>query len=129
MNNLLIRLNGLRRILAAALVSILLWSMAVAAPAYAADVDDYTENDRGTLQTTERYEQIQPKVGGMNNFEDIDPRTNTKEGAAQAKKLQDVAERRYAEAKDPLEPARKTIRNAKDHIADTIDETADKISR
>jgi hypothetical protein len=135
MNTVLTRANSLRRILILAFVSLLVWGMTFVAPVHAADgVErgsdgiDYYKNDRGTIQSTERYDQIQPKTGGMNNFNDVDPRQDTKRATAKAKTLTDTANRRKAQASDPLEPARKTIKNAKDNLGEKVDNLADKIT-
>ncbi|KPQ32971.1 MAG: hypothetical protein HLUCCA11_19955 [Phormidesmis priestleyi Ana] len=106
----------LRRLLVVGLVSLSLWSAALVAPAQAADTNDYYTNDRGSLQTTERYDQIQPKAGGMNEFDDVDPRRDTKAAEAKAKELTSSTKRIQSRPSDPLEPARETIGGIKENI-------------
>ncbi len=134
MNTILNRMKGLRRILIIAFVSFSLWGSTFVAPAHAgngieraSDGIEYYKNDRGEIQTTERYDQIQPETDGMNRFDDVDPRMDTKGTDAKAKMLTDTANRRKAQASDPLEPARKTIRSAKDRIGGNVSEAADKL--
>jgi hypothetical protein len=130
--------NSFRRVLIIALVSFSLWGMAVVTPAHASgaahdgieragDGIEYYKNDRGTLQTTERYNQIQPETGGMNKFDDVDPRMDTRESDAKARAMSDAASRRSAQASDPLESARKTIRSAKDNLSGAVDNLTDKV--
>lgn len=97
----------------------LLWA-GVAAPAYAAD--NYIENERGTLQSYERYDEVKPEVGGINRYTDTDPRRDTTAADAKAQALGDQAERSKRMADDPLEPTRKTLSNAGDYISDAVDE-------
>jgi hypothetical protein len=138
MNTILSRINSLCRILIIAFVSLSLWGSTFVAPVHAiggagdgieraSDGIEYYKNDRGEIQTTERYDQIQPETGGMNKFDDVDPRLDTRGTDAKAKALTDTANRRKAQASDPLEPARKTIRNAKDRLGDNVSEAADKL--
>ncbi|MEL6161199.1 MAG: hypothetical protein AAFR18_18475 [Cyanobacteria bacterium J06627_32] len=102
------------------LVSFSLWSLS--APSYAVP---YQEGDRG-IQSTERYEQIQPEKGGVNNFDAVDPRRNTKQSEAKARELSNVAERRSKQASDPLEPAREAVDQLQTQAAKTADNlTAD----
>lgn len=115
----------LKRMVVAVLVGISLWS--VSAPAQAADADDYYQNERGSLQTTERYDTIQPKTGDFNNFEDADPRRNTRAAEAKARTLSDTAERRKNMASDPLEPAREAISNAKGKVGEAVDDAVDSV--
>ncbi len=112
--------SNLRRILIVGIIGLSLWGTTLVAPAHAADANDYYSNERGSLQTTERYDQIQNKKGGMNNFDAVDPRRDTNE--AKAKKLIDTAKRRKAQASDPqasdpLEPAREAIDDIKNSIS------------
>ena len=111
----------------AGLVSILLWG--VSAPAYAANANDYYTNERGSVQSTERYDQIQAEQGGMNNFDDVDPRRNTKEATAKAKALSDNAERNISRSSDvdPLESVREAVDNAGDKLSQTADNVTDSI--
>ena len=109
-------LNGMKKALIACLVSLSLWSFA--APVQAADANDMYKNERGELQTTERYEKIQPETGGMNNFDDVDPRRDANEAKAQT--LIDTAKRRKAQANDPLEPAREAVDSIKDKAAEIV---------
>lgn len=114
-----------RRMLVAVLVGVTLWS--VSAPAQAASANDYYENERGSLQNTERYDTIQSKTGEYNNFEDVDPRRNTRAAEAKAKSLIDSAERNNNLSSDPLESAREAIGNAKNKIGNTVDDVTDSV--
>jgi len=96
----------------------LLW-MGIAALAYAAD--NYQVNERSTLQHYEHYDEVQPKVGGINGYNDTDPRRDTTRAEAKAKSLSDQAERSKRLADDPLEPTRETLSNAGDYISDALD--------
>lgn len=115
----------LKRMLVAVLVGVSLWS--ISAPAQAASADDYYENERGSIQSTEHYDTIQSKTGDFNNFEDADPRRNTQAAEAKARTLSDTAERRQNMASDPLEPAREAIGNAKSKVSDAVDDAADSV--
>lgn len=114
-----------QRTLVAVLIGVSLWS--VSAPAQAASADDYYENERGSIQNTERYEKIQSETGDFNNFEDVDPRRNTQAAEAKAKILSDTAKRNNRLSSDPLEPAREAIGNAKNKVGDVVDDVADSI--
>ena len=116
------RAKALKGLLVAGFIAVSLWAMS--APAYAADMYD---NDRGQKQTTERYDKIQSEKGGMNNFDAVDPRRDA--NATKAQTLKDVAERRKAQASDPLEPAREAIGDLKDNLAGAADEATDKAAR
>ncbi len=118
--------NSLRRCFIVGLVTFSLWGATLVAPAHAASADDYTTNDRGSIQSTELYDQIQPEAGGMNGFDDVDPRRNTREAEAKAQTLIDTAKRRNAKASDPLEPVREAVGNAKENVSETADNLADK---
>ena len=115
-------LNSLKKVVVAGLIGLSLWGFA--APAQAADAGEFYKNERGQLQTTERYDKIQNKSGGMNDFEAVDPRRDANEAKAQA--LIDTAKRRKAQASDPLEPAREAIDDLKDKaVGTTSDLTTD----
>ncbi len=118
----------LKRTLIVGLVTLGLWTASVSTPAYAADANDYYSNERGSLQNTERYDQIQPDSGGMNGFDDTDPRRNTQAAEAKAKALSDRAERMLDESADPLENAREAISNIKSGLGESVDSAADSIS-
>ncbi len=119
MNNLSKSLiKGFKRVLAIGLVSLSLWS--ITAPAYAASTNDYYENERGSIQGTERYDKIQSEKGGMNNFDAVDPRRNTAKSDAKAQELVDVAKRENAMNNDPLEPAREAVDDLKDKVTGTV---------
>ncbi|MBE9060952.1 hypothetical protein [cf. Phormidesmis sp. LEGE 11477] len=94
--------------------------MSISAPAQAADVD-YSKNSEGGIQSTERYDNIQSKKGGMNNFEAVDPRRNTNDAKAQT--LKDSAKRRTAElrAEDPLEAVREAVDDVKEKVSNATD--------
>jgi len=118
------RAKALKGLLVAGFIAVSLWAMT--APAYAAkDVDMYG-NERGQKQTTERYDKIQSEKGGMNNFDDVDPRRNANEAKAQT--LIDTAKRRNAQASDPLETAREAIGDLKSNITGAADDAADTVS-
>lgn len=117
-------LNSLKKTVIAGLVSLSLWSFA--APAQAASAEMYT-NERGEMQTTERYDKIQSESGGMNNFDAVDPRRNANE--AKAQKLSDVAKRRKAQASDPLEPAREAVDDLTDKVTGTASELTKDIKK
>jgi hypothetical protein len=140
------RANSFRRVFVIALVSLCVWGMTFVALAHAdpahanssardgrdgteraGDGIEYYKNDRSTLQTTERYNQIQPETGGMNNFDDVDPRMDTRESDAKARAMSDAASRRSAQAADPLESARKTIKSAKDNLSGAVNDLTDKV--
>lgn len=108
-------LNNLKKAVIAGLIGLSLWGFA--APAQAADAGEFYKNERGQLQTTERYEEIQPKSGGMNDYKAVDPRRDANEDKAQT--LIDTAKRRKAQASDPLEPAREAIDDLTDKAAET----------
>ncbi len=120
-------LNRLKRVFIAGLVSLGLSAslLSFGAPAFAADANDYYGNERGSIQGTERYDQIQPEQGGMNNFDAVDPRRDTKAVEARSQELIDTAKRRKAQADDPLEPAREAIGDLKDKIVGTASDVAD----
>ncbi len=102
--------------------------IALSAPAQAADID-YSKTSEGAIQSTERYDAIQSKQGGMNGFDAADPRRNIGEASAKAQELSDVAKRRQLQADDPLEPVREAVDSIKDSIAGTADSVADKTGR
>jgi hypothetical protein len=55
-------------------------------------------------QITELYDTIQPKLGGMNNYSDVDPRQDTSKATTKAKQLSQNARRQQAEgANNPRE--------------------------
>jgi hypothetical protein len=55
-------------------------------------------------QVTELYDTIQPELGGMNNYSDVDPRQDTSEAARKAKQLSQNARRQQAQgANNPRE--------------------------
>jgi hypothetical protein len=55
-------------------------------------------------QITELYDTIQPKIGGMNNYSDVDPRQDTSEAKTKARQLSQNARRQQAEgANNPRE--------------------------
>lgn len=120
-------LSRLKRVLIAGLVSLGLSAslLGFSGPAFAADANDYYGNDRGSIQGTERYEQIQPEQDGMNGFDAVDPRRDTKAVEARSQELIDTAKRRKAQAEDPLEPAREAIGDLKDKIVGTTSDVAD----
>lgn len=115
------RAKALKGLLVAGFVAVSLWAMT--APAYAVNMYD---NEIGQKQTTERYDKIQSEQGGMNNFDDVDPRRNTNEAKAQT--LIDTAKRRNAQASDPLETAREAIGDLKDNITGATDDAVDTVS-
>jgi len=100
-------------------------SIALSAPAQAADID-YSKTSEGAIQSTERYDSIQSEQGGMNGFDAADPRRNIGEASAKAQELSDVAKRRQLQADDPLEPVREAVDSIKDSITGTADSVADK---
>lgn len=115
------RAKALKGLLVAGFIAVSLWAMT--APAYAIDMYD---NERGQKQTTERYDKIQSEQGGMNNFDDVDPRRNANEAKAQT--LIDTAKRRKAQASDPLETAREAIGDLKNNITGAADDAASTIT-
>lgn len=115
------RLNALKGLLIAGFIAISLWGMT--APAYAADMYN---NERGQKQTTERYDKIQSKQDGMNNFSAVDPRRDTNDAKAQT--LLDTAKRRQAQASAPLETAREAASDLKGDAANAADRAADAVS-
>ena len=121
-------MSSLRRFLIVGLVSFSLWGATLVAPAHAATADDYTTNERGSIQSTELYDQIQPEAGGMNGFDDADPRRNTRRAEAKAKTLVDSATRRNIENadSDPLEPVREAVDNLKGNVSETADSLTEK---
>jgi hypothetical protein len=55
-------------------------------------------------QVTELYDTIQPELGGMNNYSDVDPRQDTSEATRKAKQLSQNARRQQAQgANNPRE--------------------------
>lgn len=118
---------ALKRTLIVGLVSLGLWAASVSTPAYAADANDYYSNERGSVQNTERYDQIQPDSGGMNGFDDTDPRRNTQAAEAKAQTLRNRSERMLDETADPLENAREAISNIKSELGESVDSAADSI--
>lgn len=122
--------NSLRRFFIAGLVSLGLWGTTLVAPAHAATANDYTTNERGGIQSTELYDQIQPEVGGMNGFDDADPRRDTRKAEAKAKTLVDGATRRNIENadSDPLEPVREAVDKIKGNVSETADNLTGKAS-
>lgn len=101
--------QSIKRIVGACLLTLTLWG--IGAPAHAVP---YEKNEAGRVQTTERYDQIQTEKDGMNNFDAADPRRDTTAAEAKAQTLKDTAERRKAQAEDPLEPAREAIKDLVD---------------
>ena len=91
------------------------------APAQAADID-YSKTSQGGIQSTERYDNIRSKSGGMNNFDAADPRRNIDEASAKAQELSDVAKRRQMEASDPFEPVREVAEDVKNKVTNTVQE-------
>ena len=116
----------LKRGLVAMLVGVSLWS--ISAPAQAADANDYYENERGAVQSTERYDTIQPKTGEFNNFEDTDPRRNTQSTEAKARALQDTAERQRAMDAEPLGSAGDAFNKIKSKLGETADDLTNRAS-
>ncbi|MGB3295790.1 MAG: hypothetical protein WBB01_22630 [Phormidesmis sp.] len=114
-----------KRVLVAVLVGISLWS--VSAPAQAASANDYYENERGSLQNTERYDKIQSETGDFNNFEDVDPRRNTQGAEAKAQALKDTAERQQRMDAEPLGSAREAIEKVKSKLNETASDVADSV--
>ena len=117
MNHIFRKFSQLRRVLMISLVTVGLSSLMMVGSAQAADAD-YIPNERGQVQSTERYDAIQSKVGGMNQYNDTDPRRNTAQAEAKAQKLSDVAERRNRAADGPLEPVRDAIQDLKEDLLD-----------
>ena len=115
------RLKALKGLLVAGFVIVSLWTMAT--PAHAADMYG---NERGQKQTTERYDKIQSEEGGMNNFNDVDPRRDANEAKAQT--LIDTANRRKTQTSDPLEPAREAVGDLKEEVAGAADKATDAVS-
>ncbi len=107
-----------RRLLSAGLLTIMLWSVSMPANAV-----PYEENEIGSVQTTERYDQIQSEKGGMNNFDAVDPRFDANKDKAKA--LSDNAKRVTRQSADPLESAREAVddlkRKASDAASDLVD--------
>ncbi|MGB3297011.1 MAG: hypothetical protein WBA76_01985 [Phormidesmis sp.] len=120
--------SNLRRTFIVGLVTLSLVGTTLVAPAHAADADDYYTNERGGIQTTERYDQIQPDAGGMNGFDDVDPRRNTREAEGKAKVLIDSSKRRNLESADPLEGVREAVDNIKESVGETADDLTSKAS-
>ena len=118
----------LKRSLMVGLISLGLWTASVGSPAYAADANDYYSNERGSIQNTERYDQIQPNKGGMNGFDDADPRRDTSAAEAKAKTLKDSAVRRQLQTGGPLETAGEELSNVKNGLGNRADRAADSIS-
>ena len=108
-----------KKIVIVSILGLSLWSLGM--PAHAVP---YQEGERG-IQSTELYDQIQEEKGGMNNFDDADPRRNTSRADAKAQKLSDAAARRKATASDPLETAREAISDLTDEIVGTADDISD----
>jgi hypothetical protein len=118
--------RALKRVLLLALVSLSLW--AASTTAYAADADDYYTNDRGGLQSTELYDKIQPETGEYNNFDDVDPRQDTRRADAKARREIDEAKRRNAEATDPLDNTREAISDLKGNLGKKADKVTDQVN-
>lgn len=120
--------GSFRRFFIVSLVSFSLWGATLVAPAHAASANDYTTNERGGIQSTELYDQIQPEVGGMNGFDDADPRRDTRKAEAKAQTLVDSATRRNIENADadPLEPVREAVDNIKENVSETAGNLTDK---
>ncbi len=89
-----------------------------------ADVD-YSKNSQGGIQSTERYDKIQSRSGGMNDYSAVDPRRNTVEAGTKAQTLGDVAKRRKVESADPLETVREAVDEVKSKINGAVDGVAD----
>ena len=119
-------LRALKGILLVGLVSFSLWSLGLS-PAVAADTTDYL-NDPDTSQSIERYEAIQPKKDGMNNFEDTDPRRNTRQAEAKAKALKDTAKRVKMQDSESFESVKAAIGDAKADLSETASDLKDDVS-
>ncbi len=119
-------LRALKGILLVGLVSFSLWSLGLS-PAVAADTTDYL-NDPDTSQSIERYEAIQPKTDGMNNFEDTDPRRNTQQAEAKAQALKDTAKRTQMQDSESLESVKEALGDAKAELSKTAGELQDDVS-
>ncbi len=119
-------LQALKGILLVSLVSFSLWGFGLS-PAVAADTTDYL-NDPDTSQSIELYDAIQPKKDSMNNFEDTDPRRNTRQAEAKARVLSDTAERKQTQDGDPFEQVQKALGDAKAELGKTADELKDDVS-
>jgi hypothetical protein len=101
----------------------------VASP-YREDTDNAPEG-----QITELYKVIQPEIGGMNTYSDVDPRQNTSETDAKAKALIQKASHPEAQKYDsPLdavkqelkdEPIAKRVQNFSKGVEKSTQRTAD----
>ncbi len=111
--------SAVRSLAPVCLAACLLWA-GITAPAHAAD--NYMKNERGTLQSYERYDEVKPEVGGINRYTDTDPRRDTTAADAKARALSDQAERSKRMADDPFEPTRETLSNTGDYISNAVDE-------
>ena len=78
--------------------------------AFASPVRDYHTNVTGAEESAGRVDKDQEKVGGINNYEDTDPRRNTAKADAKSKALLDTA---------------KTIRNQTDGPVDAVQSALD----
>lgn len=115
MQTLFDQLKSIRRTLIISIVGLSLWGLLSVGYVQAAPAG-YQENEIGSIQTTERYDQIQSEAGGINGFDDTDPRRNTAKAEAKAQKLSDVAKRRQAQADEPLDTAKEVLNNLKDDL-------------
>lgn len=115
MQTLFNKFRGVRRTLIVSIIGFSLWGLLSVGSAQAASTG-YQENEIGSIQATERYDQIQSEAGGINGFDDTDPRRNTTRAEAKAQKLSDVAKRRQAQADEPLDTAKEVLSNLKDDL-------------
>ncbi|NJL86996.1 MAG: hypothetical protein HC886_15120 [Leptolyngbyaceae cyanobacterium SM1_1_3] len=82
---------------------------------------DYLKNDRDQLQNYEPYDPVQTKVGGMNQYEDTDPRRDTSAAEAKAERLRRDAESRQAPT-NPLNAAGESLKNLGQQVKDSAEQ-------
>ncbi|WP_310482139.1 hypothetical protein [Chamaesiphon sp. VAR_48_metabat_403] len=76
---------------------------------------------------TELYKPIAPPVGGMNNYSDVDPRQNTSEADAKAKRLIEKTENLSKGNTNPFKQLGKQLDDRS--IPERVGETTEKINR
>lgn len=63
-------------------------------------------------QLMDNYDEVQPRTGGMNEFEDVDPRRVTPEVKGRVNNLLDQVDRKAAQDKGPVDSIKAAIEDA-----------------
>ena len=115
----LLNANSIRRAIAGLIGLCLCVGLVLGWAGTAQAAGGYQKNDRGQIQNYEPYDTVQPKVGGMNRYEDTDPRRDTSAAESRIRDLDRKSTSQQA-SPQPLESAGKSLKNLGQQVKDNV---------